>query len=159
MSPALKWIFTLSLVLNLLLAGIIAGQAGRCLFTHSPYRHQREALETLPEDKRQLLKDALNQAERDTGELHEQLSDAGKQASRMLEAEQFDKDAYLAQARHMQALRLQIMRRMSEAVAEVAAQLTPQERAALVRMLHRPPERPLSERLFGRQPPRPPEER
>jgi uncharacterized membrane protein len=132
-----KLLITLSMLLNLLLAGIIAGHAGRGLMPPPP-RGMQDMSEALPEARRAVFKDAMQRAEEDTAELHEQINEARNKAALILKAETFDKDAYMAEVQLMSKLRAQTMQRMAEAVVEVAEQSDATERATLADMVRRP---------------------
>ena len=72
--------------------------------------------------------------------MHEQLSDARKQAASILKAEPFDKEKYLAQVQHVNELRVQISQKTTQSVATLAAQFTPEERAILAEIISAHPQ-------------------
>ena len=113
MSRFLKIFITVSVLLNLLMAGVIIGDAGRYVMKSHVHRTLQEMAAMLPEDKREHFEDVMGRAEQDTGELRQQLSDARKKATNLLKAEPFDKGAYLVEMQEVQQMRGQIMQRMA----------------------------------------------
>jgi len=142
MSHFLKAFIAISVLLNLLLAGIVVGDVGRYFVGSRKHYTMQEIAMALPTDKRERFEDTMEHAEQDTGELRQQLSDKRKKAISLLKAEPFDKAAYLAQMQEIHQLHGQIMQRMVEAVAGLAEQSTPEERATIADMLRRPPRSP-----------------
>lgn len=145
MNHPLKYIAAASLLLNVVLAGIFIGQAGRSAMMHSP---MDEMAASLPADKRQLLKTELQKAESDTAVQRDKLNEMRKKAASLLVAEPFDQKAYVEQWKAMHDQHGPVMQRIAEAVADVAAQCTPQERAALADILRRPKPSLLSSPAF-----------
>lgn len=131
MKKSLKAILIISVLFNLLLAGVILGHAGRYYFKDGRNSQYKELVAKLPADKQKIYQDAINKAQEDSAELHEKFDEARKQAGNLLRAEKFDRDAYLAQIKTMHDLRGQIMQKIANAVADIAGQFTPQERAIL----------------------------
>jgi len=145
MSRFVKAFITLSLLLNLLLAGLVIGHIGRCFMEpHKHYTLQEIAL-ALPQDKRHAFEDIMGRAEQDTGELHQQLSDARNKAATILKADPFDKAAYMGQMQTIHTLQGQVRERMVAAIAQVAEQSTPQERTLLADKLRYLPRSPKDE--------------
>jgi len=134
MSQPMKLFLAVSLLLNLLLGGVILGHASH-RFMRDHRQHAAESVATLPAEKRQLFEAAMQRVEQESGDLHEQISDARKEAASLLKAEPFNKAGYLAQIQHIHELRGQMMMHTAEAVAELATRFTPEERAVLATML------------------------
>jgi uncharacterized membrane protein len=145
MSRFLKIFIAISVLLNLLLAGLFIGHAGRHLMGAHTHPTMKEMSMTLPADQRERFETSMQQAEQDTGERRQQLSDARKKAAEILKAEPFDKKAYLAQMQEIQKLHGEIMQHMMETMAQLAEQSTPKERAALADMLRHPARPPSDE--------------
>ena len=141
MNASLKAFIAMSVLLNLLLAGLVIGNVSRGLMGHRNYSWDEIAMSLSPE-KRQHFQDAMHQAEQDTGELRQRLNDAHKKAASTLKSEPFHKEAYIAQMQQVNQLHGQIMQRMVATVAGLAEQLSPEERATLAEMLRRPPRPP-----------------
>ena len=131
MTRSFKAFIVISALLNLLMAAIIAGHMGRYLVGPHYDRDAQEIASALPENKLGLFTETMNRAEDDNGELHEQLSEARKQAANILKAEPFEKQNYLAQLRKIHDLRGKLMLRNGETISGLAEQFTPEERAIL----------------------------
>jgi len=140
MTRATKLFLTLSLLLNLLLAGLVAGHAGR-YFMDGPQRMLRHVADGLPEDKQDLFESLMKKARADSKPIRAELDSAHQKAADLLKAEPFDKASYLEQVKHINTLRAQMMQPMADAIASMAAQCTPEERAELAEAIRRPPRR------------------
>lgn len=140
MSRQFKFLFTLSILLNLLLVGIVAGHVSHRLFIqHEPYSEIfSQIADALPPEKRPIFEDAMKRADQDTAELHDQLAESRKQAANIMKADAFDKDAYLAQVQRINKLRAQLIERKAEAITEAAGKLSAEDRAAMTELLRRP---------------------
>jgi uncharacterized membrane protein len=145
MSRSLKAFITLSVLLNLLLAGLVIGHLGRYFADPHMRRSVEEMAMTLPADKRQHFEEVMGKAEQDTGEWRQQLSDVRKKVIATMKADSFDKKAYLDEMQQAQQLRAKIKQRTIDAIAELAEKSTPEERAQLIEMLHFPPPPPHEE--------------
>ena len=146
MSRFVKAFIALSVLMNLALVGVIVGHVGQH-FMEPPHKHRtwQEIAQQLPEDKRKHFEETMQTVEQDTGELRQQLSDARKKAATLLNADPFDKAAYIAQMQQIRQLYGQIQQRTVEALAGLAEQSTPEERQIFADMLRRPPHPPKDE--------------
>ena len=139
MSNALKSFVVCSVLLNLLLAGIVLGNAGRYFVKSSKGYTWQEIEEALPVDTHPKFEKTIEQAERDTSEMRHQLSDIRKKELKILRADPFDKKAWGEQMQQIKQLRAQIMERMIEAVGQFSEQLSLEDRATLADMMRYPP--------------------
>ncbi len=135
MNKAVKAFVIFSVFLNLLLLGIVVGNAGQYFMSPHSHRSLEEIAAAMPADKRPLVEASIKRAEQDTEDLRDQLKNAHKDALAALQAEPFDKQAYFAHIKRVQDLRGKLTQRMSQAIADMAAQCTPAERAVLADML------------------------
>ncbi len=133
MKRNIKIFIITSVLLNILMAGVIFGNIGKYFL--NKHKISQEIVNSLPDDKRKLFKETMNSAEKATGELHEELDNARKEAANLLKAEPFDKEAYLSQVQHISELRGQVMQKMSQSVAALAEQFTQEERSILAETL------------------------
>lgn len=138
LKPRHRIIFTASLLLNLLLLGIIAGQEWRNSH-HMPPRGWAREMSALPEPMRGEATQALKRFEKENAALRRALKESRREAARLLAAEPFDKPAYLAQLERMRELRLQLSRRMGENIANLAEKWPAGQRAMLTEIFRRPP--------------------
>ncbi len=130
MKQVIKAILVISLLFNILFAGLILGHIGKN-FLHGGKSQYQEMLGKLPLDKQKLYQDAVAQAEQDNSELHEQFDDARKQSAIILKAREFDRDAYIKQISILHELRGKIMQNTANAIADIAGKFSPDERAIL----------------------------
>jgi uncharacterized membrane protein len=143
MSKRVKIVFLASLVLNLLLAGVIAGLAPRHLDAR-PARQERleAALRSVPEPTQSRLRDHFSQLRAAADPLRRELEQARAEALRLLSVEPFDESAYDSQLNKAERLRAEMFRRTGQLLKQQAKQLSPDERKMLAEVLRRPqPER------------------
>ena len=137
MNRQLKIALLVSLILNVLLAGIILGELPRRLYGSGSGREAFEAqIARLPEPARSRL--AATVAEFRKSPLRRQLSEARSNAIRLLVAEPFDEPAYDKQIATFNELRLQISNKMSQDLKAAMKGLPADQREAVARILDRP---------------------
>ena len=142
MKRSLKLFVIASVLLNLLLAGVVAGYASRQMFDDNRSANQQRVAAALPEQQRELFLTAMKQVEAQNKPLRAQLAKARKESLRLLRAEPFDRAAYMTQVERIQELRGQMLHTMAEAMAGLAGQFTAEERATLATLFSKPkPER------------------
>lgn len=137
MSKKLKIIFTLSLLLNVLLVGFIAGR----LTSYDFKRHheQRQAvLKQFPDDKRAMVEEAFKAHRKDMRKHFKARHDVRKEMGKILREEPFDEAAFMALSQKMQRDSQQMRQAMQDKIVTLAKQLNQDERALLVEMLRKP---------------------
>lgn len=139
MSRSIKAFIIASVMLNLLLAGVVAGHfakgfGGR---VDGP-RWQESVVARLPEDKQALYRETMKQARKEFEAAYADVRKARDAVRESLAAEPFDEAEYLRRVEVAQTLDAERKRRMAEAVANLAEQFTPEERAILAETLKRP---------------------
>jgi uncharacterized membrane protein len=134
MSRYLKIFICVSLLSNLLLAGILIGHVGYRVIEPKRLTVQDVAL-ALSAGKRDELKGSITQADKTLSALRQQLADARKKAAVILKTEPFNKDAYAAQVHEIQGIKGLVAEFMTKEVIGLAGQSTPQERAAMADIL------------------------
>jgi uncharacterized membrane protein len=140
MTKKLKLVFIVSILLNVLLAGVILGELPRRFERNfRPGERLTRDLAKLPEPLREKFRDKMDQA-RASG-ARRQMREEREAALRILAAEPFDEAAYDRQVKRIQDLRLQTTQRMADSIKELAIDLPQEERKALVEVLKRPPPR------------------
>lgn len=139
MSKSMKSFVALSVLLNIVLAGVIIGHMGQHMVSAVNYRHKsiEEMSGLLPEDKREHFESAMHKVEDEAGEQRQQLSDSHKQMVHLLEADPFDKDSFIAEAQKMSGIYGQIMQHRVETIADLAAEYPQEDRVKLADMLPR----------------------
>lgn len=85
----------------------------------------------LPEDKAKMLQDAIAKVHEANKPLFEKVGALHKELNEILTAESFDKDAYIAKQAEIHEAMGKIGQARAEALADVAAKFTPEERAVL----------------------------
>jgi uncharacterized membrane protein len=140
MSKKLKLAFIVSIVLNVLLAGVILGDLPR-RFDRAPRTGDRikRDLAALPEPLRTRFREKMEQARRSG--MRAKIREERNEAIRLLAAEPFDEAAFDRQVKKIQDLRLQMTQRMADSVKDLAKDLPQNERKALAEVLKRPPPR------------------
>lgn len=137
MSRRVKAFVVASILLNLLLAGVVAGHAVQRL--GPPLKWREAVLSQLPEPKRALYESAMKEARRQNAPLADELRRAREAVALSLTAEPFDRQAYFERVAALQELENRRKMRMAEAVAGLAEHYTPEERAILAESLRRMP--------------------
>jgi uncharacterized membrane protein len=143
MTRTIKTCIAASLLLNLLLAGVLAGQWLKGGGDYAPPSRWREALtEHLPPDRQAIYDRAMQAAREDNEPTTKALREAWQEVREALRADPFDKRRYLAAMEQVRRLDVQRKTRTAEAIAEAASQFTAAERAALAEAMRRPVKRP-----------------
>lgn len=137
MTSPLRTPLILSLVINLLMVGLVAGFfLLRPPPPPPPPQEQTlsavdEVAAQLPEEKATRLRDTMAKAFEEVKEKKKLMKKARNQTTAILRAEQFDPEAYQQEVSRLHALRGEMMQRMANATMEAAAELNPEERALL----------------------------
>jgi uncharacterized membrane protein len=136
MNKALKLAFVASIVLNVLLIGVFAGQLPR-RFDRTPSRQQRmeNFIKTLSDSAQARFREKMKNGD----PIRNELRQARSQAIAILGAESFDENAYDRQVSRINELRVQLADRLAADIKEIAKELTPEQRKALADALQRPP--------------------
>lgn len=125
----MKKLVTYLLILGLGLSSAIGVYAGE------GYKHKgwldEETLNQLPPDKKELVLNALKQAKEESQSQKDDIKAAMENVKTILTAPEFDAAAYKAATDELQTLMAQRFTTFSNAIAEVAPQLTQQERQIL----------------------------
>ena len=128
MKKSVKIIFTLSIILNLLLLGLIGGHAMRVRGEPRPWDEMKTALapETLG-----VLKTTFKDKRKDIFPLFKEARNIKQQMKSIITAESFDLAAFDAQAKALQDLNVQFSEHRLEALRDILSQLPQAERAKL----------------------------
>jgi uncharacterized membrane protein len=135
---SIKTILTLSVVLNVLLAGMLLGDVSHRLIAPQSFDVSAQ-LAQFPQDKRNLFETIMGPAKQKMDTERAKIDEAKREAIRILKSDSFNADSYLKQIRHIEDIHFQMKQHISEAVANLAKQLTPQERTALAEIISHPP--------------------
>ncbi len=136
MTKNMKIVFTVSVLLNILMAGVLAGFAVKCN-QPEPWRAP-PAMEKLSPEGRALMKQSFDQS-RDT--MRQTFQDARQLRERLnsiLEAETFDPEAYAAASAALREHQVKIMERRAQTAGDLAAKLNPEDRRLMADWLSGP---------------------
>jgi uncharacterized membrane protein len=140
MNKSFKFLFIVSIVLNVLFVGLLLGALPHRFGPDFSRRERMEsALQELPEPTRSQVRDKMKQARADAGPFIDQIRDARTEAVRILTAEPFDETAYDTQVNKIVDLRVEMTKRMAATFKEAAKSLPPDQRGVLAKVLNRPP--------------------
>jgi len=144
MNRHIKIVLALSVVLNMLLAGVLLGDISGRLVTPKtavaaePFDIGAQ-LAKLPQDKRDLFESLMGPAKKKMDDERSKIDAAKKVALELLKADSFDASAYLTQVDHINDMHMQMKRHIAKAVVELAKQLTQQERVIVAVIISHPP--------------------
>jgi Spy/CpxP family protein refolding chaperone len=133
MSRRTKTFLTLSVLLNILLAGVAGGMVIE-KWQREPWHNMKE----LAPDTRNLLGRSYQEARAEMSATFREMREARKEINEVLEAEPFDAAAFEAGAQRMQKAQRKMIDRKIEIMKELAPQIPPEERQKLSSHLMRP---------------------
>lgn len=124
--------FVLTAVLGLLMTGAVAAFA----MPHGgPFGIERlEAFSKLPADKQELIISTLSAVKEENEGLRDEIEAAHDKLKEILTAEEFDAEAFKENSEKLQTLMAQGFTSFSNAIAELAPQLTQEEREILAEL-------------------------
>jgi|GEM_PF-4427367 len=122
--------FTFSLIINLLLVGVIVGHHFKHVWQVESHSLQ-DFVGTLPSDTQKTLEPIMVKFSADMDNLNRQAMEQRKEAGRLLQAQPFDRNAYLTQMQHIYDLKKQISTLWAETLADIAEKLSPENREDL----------------------------
>lgn len=138
MSRKLRVAFLLSIIINVLLAGVILGALPHRFIAGSSGRERfRSDIDNLPEPARSRFRTTIDDFRKSP--LRQQMSEARNEAIRLLIATPFDEAAYDRQVNRINELRRQMTEQMSKDMKEVVTGLPADQRNAIAEILKRSP--------------------
>jgi uncharacterized membrane protein len=144
MTRKLKLAFLTSVLLNVVLIGIFLGQSPH-QFDGDTRRELRmeKALEGLPPESQSRLRDKFRRLRSEAEPLFKEMRRARDEALTVLGTAPLDESALARHEARIFDLRMQMSKRMSQAIKVAISDLTPEERRRFAEMLRRPgpPER------------------
>ncbi len=136
MNRKIKLLLIVSLLLNVLLAGMVTGHM---MHRFAPsWGTPAEAV--LSPEKQALVHSVMHKAFEENKPLRDEIRQTQDAMGHILESEPFDEAAYDAQTKKLHTLHQLQSQHMAEAFKSLARQMNPSERAALADMLRHPPE-------------------
>ncbi len=140
MNRKLRLAFLVSIILNVLLAGIILGALPQRFYRLQSRETFLSAIDKLPEPARTRFRNNLDAFRKSP--LRQEMANARNEAIRLLAAEPFDEAAYDRAVDKVNELRLQMSKRASDDVKAIIKDLPVDQRKAVAEVLKRPPSRP-----------------
>ena len=138
MTRKLRVAFLLSIVINVLLAGVILGALPHRFIGGPPSRERfRTDIDNLPEPARSRFLGKMDEFRNDPS--RQQMTDARNEAIRLLVAVPFDEAAYDRQVGKINDLRVQMTKRMADDMKDIVKGLPAEQRDAIAKILKRPP--------------------
>jgi uncharacterized membrane protein len=132
--------FLVSIIANVLLLGVVLGALPQRFERRVPFQERLKAdAEKLQEPARTRFLEGMENARKEIEPLREQMRQVREETLHVLASESFDEGAYDRQVEKIQKLRLELAKRMSNSIKQVAKNLTPEQRKELAKILHRPP--------------------
>ncbi|MFZ5875572.1 MAG: periplasmic heavy metal sensor [Nitrospirota bacterium] len=141
MSQKVKLLVVVSVVLNVLLAGVIIGhmtQMGRW----APFKDDRALATKLPPEKFKLFTEVMGGARSECKQIRKQIRETRAQTLSILTASEFDEQSFQREVDKLHELRGRVAGRVAEATVVLARQFTPEERQLLGEYLERSRPRP-----------------
>ncbi|HMN37938.1 MAG TPA: periplasmic heavy metal sensor [Hyphomicrobium sp.] len=129
-APRKRWLYV-ALIASLGLNLLVAGGAAGAFWKHRHGHHERGLLgfvHELPADRQAAVREFLNAERAKLKHLREEIRSAWSESNEVLGTEPFDKDKMKAALDRMNDAELRMRSAVSTAIAQTAAQLTPQER-------------------------------
>ena len=144
----MKKLVTYLLILGLGLSTAIGAYAGE------GYKQRgwldQETLDKLPPEKKELVVNALNKAKEESKSQKDDIKAAMENVKTILTAPEFDAAAYKDATAELQTLMSQRFAAFSDAVAEVAPQLTQEERQILADAIKAKYKKPHGKRMYDK---------
>jgi len=139
MNKTVRLTLVVSLILNVLLAGVLLGALPSRWSRESFHRHRLEAAaERLPEPARSRFRVRIEEVRAQAQPLRDEMERARSEALRAFSAEPFDPVVFDRQVRRISELRLKLSAHLTAGMKQLAGELPPEQRQALAEALTRP---------------------
>ncbi len=135
MSRKLKLFFTISVLINLLLVGTLAGFIAKCNYRPGP---NPDDMAKLSPAGKALMAETFTKSHDELGDIFKDARDARADVIAVLEADTFDKSAFDAASEKLRQLQTKIMQRRVDTAAELAGRLNADDRKLLAEWLAGP---------------------
>lgn len=136
MNKKIKFLVLISLLLNVLLIGILAGRATHLFhWRYLEWSIMKKFTSELPADKAALFRDTVEKVRSRNRGAYQQLRLARQAGMEILSAPEFDEASYRQQIEKIYDLRNLMKRRLADATIELARKFNQEERTALARHL------------------------
>ncbi len=135
MNRRFKIILTISVLLNLVFAGVAAGLAMQCA---GPSWQPKEEMAKLSPEAKSLMGESFAQNRRAMDKVFKDAKKARHDVVNILTAETFDKDAYQKASDALRERQVQIMTKRAAAAGDLAAKMTPEDRKVMADWLAGP---------------------
>lgn len=128
MSKKMKIIFTLSVILNVLFIGLVAGKAVHKFRDHSPV--EKIAKDMSPEG-RHIVARTMQNAFREGRDKMKEMRKTKDEMKKIITADEFDPEAFEEQAEKMHSMFAEMGQKRIEVTKELAGQLSKEDRVKL----------------------------
>ena len=135
MTRKMKVFLVCSLVLNVLLAGALAGNVSHHMGHGFGFLGDRMLVGQLPPDKQKLFREAMGNMRAQGHDLRQQMRETRERALATLTATEFDEAAYQTEVDKLRVLRGLMIQRVADTTKDLARQFDPEERELLGRYL------------------------
>lgn len=135
MSKRFKIILTVSVLLNIVLAGITAGMMMQC---GQPSWQPKEEMARLSPEAKSLMGESFAQNRRAMDKVFDDAKKARRDVVRILTAESFDKGAYEKASETLRDKQVQIMAKRAGAAGDLAAKMKAEDRKIMAEWLAGP---------------------
>lgn len=143
MTKKVKAALLVSLLLNILLIGWIAGNMIYYVRGHHGFHREEQAvLQSLPEEKRALFLETMKGARSGSRDFRDRMHEIRDRTLAILTAPVFDEQAYRAEVEELHRFRAEKMNRLAAATGKLAGQFNQEERKILAELLKRRPTPP-----------------
>ena len=142
MSKTAKFVFLVSLILNIIFLGVVLGHVPRS-FSGTPSRQERmeQGLKKLPEPAQSHIRAVFARIRAAGDPVRDQIEASRAEALRILSAERFDEAAYDREVAKFDQSREQMFKQIGQAIKGAAKELSPDERRMFADILRRPTNR------------------
>ncbi|MBF0275448.1 MAG: periplasmic heavy metal sensor [Nitrospinae bacterium] len=138
MTKSLKLIIALSLLLNLMLAGIIVGFFTQRVIPHNALdRDEFLNSVNLPEEKKKFFLNVMQSNRKEHMELRERVKEGREKLLDILSAKVFDEIAFENQAKEFQKLRGSLTDGFTDTMRSIGKEFTAEERKVVVEHLRK----------------------
>ena len=138
MSRNIKIILSLSIILNLLLIGLVAGHAiKRASYHREPQEAIEQVADTLTTEKREMVQSVMQTMREQKREQHKAMREAREKLMDIFTAPEFDPEAFQQAAQSLHDQHGVRGQQMTEAFTKLGQSLTQEERQALAKAMRK----------------------
>lgn len=138
MSKTVKILFTVSVALNILLAGVILGHFSERYGRHREFRKEMmRTVEELPPEKRKLITETMRDLKKETRDARRKMRDDRRKIIETLTAPEFDPERFDRDVEELNGSITVLSKELAASVRKVAVKLDRDERMALAAFIEK----------------------